>query len=203
VRRNGRCYWAESASSIGGKSPETEVFRARYGTCWLVVAQLICQIQPSCAVNKKSQATSISPSKISPPRGIGSGRIGRVDQSLLNTKSQVAVLVNHIPHGTSHEHIKTNLRSNSVLCYVGKIIIENTAGRASEAESGDRLLTKAQLANRLNVSTRTLENWMQQRLIPYLKPTRTVRFIWSDVEQALRRNCGVGYPPGTTTSSVR
>ena len=32
---------------------------------------------------------------------------------------------------------------------------------------------------------------------------KTVRFIWHDVEQALRRNFGVGYPVGTTSSSRR
>lgn len=74
---------------------------------------------------------------------------------------------------------------------------------AQEAEANDHILTKEQLARRMNVSLRTVENWMEQRLVPYVKPTRTVRFIWPDVEQALRRNFGVGYPVGTTSSSNR
>jgi excisionase family DNA binding protein len=67
----------------------------------------------------------------------------------------------------------------------------------------DGLLTKVQMAQRLNISMRTLEGWMQQRLIPYVKPGKAVRFIWPDVEQALRRKSGVGYPPGTTATNVR
>jgi excisionase family DNA binding protein len=82
-----------------------------------------------------------------------------------------------------------------------KIISENTAPVLSKPEGHDFVLTKTQLAERLNISIRTLENWMEQRLIPYVKPTRSVRFIWQDVEQALRRNFGVGYPLGTTCSS--
>ena len=82
-----------------------------------------------------------------------------------------------------------------------KIISENTAPVLSKPEGHDSLLTKAQLAERLNISVRTLENWMEQRLVPYVKPTRTVRFIWPDVKQALRRNFGVAYPLGTTCLS--
>ena len=81
-----------------------------------------------------------------------------------------------------------------------KIISDSTATPANKGETNDFILNKQQLAERLNVSIRTLENWMEQRLIPYVKPTRTVRFFWRDVDQALRRNFGVGYPPGTTSS---
>jgi len=72
-----------------------------------------------------------------------------------------------------------------------------------EAADNVYLLTKEQICHRLNISLRTLENWMQQKLVPYVKPTRTVRFIWADVEQALRENFGVGYPPGTATRQPR
>lgn len=82
-----------------------------------------------------------------------------------------------------------------------KIVSDGNAAPAQEAGASDHILTKEQLAQRMNVSLRTVENWMEQRLVPYVKPTRTVRFIWSDVEQALRRNFGVGYPLGTTSSS--
>ena len=77
---------------------------------------------------------------------------------------------------------------------------ENPLHNSARHESEQTLLTKAQLAERLNISVRTLEGWMQQRLIPYVKLSRTVRFIWADVEEALRRNFGVGYPVGTTFS---
>lgn len=86
---------------------------------------------------------------------------------------------------------------------MANIVSEGKGTPANEAEINDYILTKEQLAKRLNVSLRTVENWMCQKLVPYVKPTRTVRFIWADVEQALRRNFGVGYPLGTTTTSRR
>src|SRR5258708_24208869 len=77
---------------------------------------------------------------------------------------------------------KRSLRSNSVICCMVKIISENPAPVLSKPEGHDSVLTKAQLAERLNTSARRLENWMEQRLVPYVKPTMTVRFIWPDVE---------------------
>jgi len=90
-----------------------------------------------------------------------------------------------------------------VLHRMVKIISDGKAAPAHEAEVSDYILTKEQVAKRLDVSLRTVEYWMAQKLVPYVKPTRTVRFIWSDVEQALRRNFGVGYPLGTTSSGRR
>ncbi|MCW5554864.1 MAG: hypothetical protein KIS67_22215 [Verrucomicrobiae bacterium] len=86
---------------------------------------------------------------------------------------------------------------------MAKTVSKGTLESAAEAQVNEDVLTKEQLARRMNVSLRTVENWMEQRLVPYVKPTRTVRFIWHDVEQALRRNFGVGYPVGTTSSSSR
>jgi len=90
-----------------------------------------------------------------------------------------------------------------VLHRMVKIISDGKAAPGQEPEVNDYILTKEQLARRLHVSLRTVENWMEQKLVPYVKPTRTVRFIWSDVEQALRRNFGVGYPLGTTSGNRR
>ena len=86
---------------------------------------------------------------------------------------------------------------------VVKIISNDKAAPAHEAEGNDYMLTKEQLAMRINVSLRTVEYWMERKLVPHVKPTGMVRFIWPDVERALRRNFGVGYPPGTAPSSRR
>ena len=48
------------------------------------------------------------------------------------------------------------------------------------------LLSKKQLAERIGVSARTLDTWIEQRRIPYLKIGRTVRFSLSEVSEHLK-----------------
>ncbi|NBV24187.1 MAG: DNA-binding protein [Proteobacteria bacterium] len=47
------------------------------------------------------------------------------------------------------------------------------------------LLTKAQLAPRLQIKPRTLDAWMAAGLVPYLKIGRVVRFDWPAVQARL------------------
>lgn len=47
------------------------------------------------------------------------------------------------------------------------------------------LLTVNQLADRLNVSERTIRNWQTDRVIPFLKIRNVVRFDIDAVEAAL------------------
>lgn len=77
-------------------------------------------------------------------------------------------------------------------------IIRESGSAATKTDSDDVALDKAQVAGRLNISLRTLENWMAEGDIPYWKCKRVVRFYWPDVEAHLRRRCGVGYTPGVT-----
>jgi excisionase family DNA binding protein len=52
--------------------------------------------------------------------------------------------------------------------------------------------TKAQVAHRLNVCVRTIDNMMKQRRLPFIKLTsRIVRFPKSEVDAYLARNCRV------------
>jgi len=44
------------------------------------------------------------------------------------------------------------------------------------------ILTKRQLAARLNVSQRTIDNWIKKRCLPYYRLGRMVRFRLSDIE---------------------
>jgi excisionase family DNA binding protein len=58
--------------------------------------------------------------------------------------------------------------------------------------AAENLLTKEQVAQRLQVTTRTLESYQRKGRVPFLKIGRTVRFSWSDVQRHLRDNCRVG-----------
>ena len=56
------------------------------------------------------------------------------------------------------------------------------------AERGeDYLLTKIDLAERLRVKPRTVDNWMAAGRLPFLKVGKTVRFSWPAVKKSLRR----------------
>ena len=56
------------------------------------------------------------------------------------------------------------------------------------AERGeDYLLTKTDLAERLRVKPRTVDNWMAAGRLPFLKVGKTVRFSWPAVKKSLLR----------------
>ena len=55
----------------------------------------------------------------------------------------------------------------------------------SAREDSECLLTKRELAPRLRIAVRTLDNWMGKGHIPYIKVGKTVRFRWFDVVQKL------------------
>jgi excisionase family DNA binding protein len=47
--------------------------------------------------------------------------------------------------------------------------------------AGDGLLNKRGLAVKLGISKRTVDAWMHQKRLPFIKVGKTVRFRWSDV----------------------
>lgn len=50
----------------------------------------------------------------------------------------------------------------------------------------DRLLTKEDVAGLFQVTTRAVDNWMKEGVLPYFKiGRRTVRFNMADVKQAI------------------
>lgn len=51
----------------------------------------------------------------------------------------------------------------------------------------DGFVNKSILAQRYTVSTRTIDNWMQERIIPFTKIGGVVRFRISEVDAALSR----------------
>ena len=56
-----------------------------------------------------------------------------------------------------------------------------TRDDATDDGAGDGLLTKRGLAPKLQISTRTLDDWMRKGRIPFLKIGKAVRFRWEDV----------------------
>jgi len=52
----------------------------------------------------------------------------------------------------------------------------------------DTYVNKEELAQKLKVSTRTLERWIKRRLLPYYKVRRSVRFDVKAVLECLNRN---------------
>ena len=58
--------------------------------------------------------------------------------------------------------------------------VEQTIDRAS-----DDLLVKRELAKKIKESSRTVDLWMRQGKLPYLKIGKTVLFRWSDVLEKL------------------
>jgi excisionase family DNA binding protein len=50
----------------------------------------------------------------------------------------------------------------------------------------DKLLTKDQLAEKMCVKRRTIDNWMKVGWLPYLKIGKTVRFEFSSVMEKLK-----------------
>ena len=55
----------------------------------------------------------------------------------------------------------------------------------------ERLLKKAELAQRLGVSTRTIDDWQRRGRIAYLKIGRSARYRWGDVIAKLTDLCRV------------
>lgn len=49
-------------------------------------------------------------------------------------------------------------------------------------------LTKHQIAELFQVTERTIDSWMERRLIPFVKIGRTVRFRIDDLESSLRKS---------------
>lgn len=52
----------------------------------------------------------------------------------------------------------------------------------------EEFLNKRQLAARLKVTVRTIENWMAAGVVPYIKIKKVVLFTWADVVDHMRRN---------------
>jgi excisionase family DNA binding protein len=62
------------------------------------------------------------------------------------------------------------------------------AGNGADAKSGKHFLSKRELALVIGVSPRTVDNWMAQKRIPFLRlSTRLIKFNLERVKAALAR----------------
>lgn len=69
---------------------------------------------------------------------------------------------------------------------------KNRSSRRTESQPFDatdsfRLYTKGELAKRCQVSTRSIDNWMREGKVPFLKIGRSVRFSPKRVEEFLQQ----------------
>jgi excisionase family DNA binding protein len=63
--------------------------------------------------------------------------------------------------------------------------VKSTQYEHAIERASDGLLTKRQLAPKLQIAPRTLDLWMRKGRIPFLKVGRTVRFRLGDVLEKL------------------
>ena len=52
----------------------------------------------------------------------------------------------------------------------------------------EAMLTKKELASRLKISVRTLENWQRRGVVPFVKVGKIVLFHWPDVVAHLKNH---------------
>ena len=65
---------------------------------------------------------------------------------------------------------------------------QNTINKMQDATvdgASDGLLNKRGLALKLGISKRTVDAWMHQKRLPFIKVGKTVRFRWPDVLEKL------------------
>lgn len=52
----------------------------------------------------------------------------------------------------------------------------------------DEMLTKKELAAKLKVTVRTVENWQREGYLPFIKVSTVVLFDWAEVRENLHTN---------------
>lgn len=68
--------------------------------------------------------------------------------------------------------------------------------------ASDEMLTKEELAPRMKVSVRTIEQWQHDGHLPFLKLGQVVLFYWPDVVKHLTANFTVRRSSQTATDST-
>jgi excisionase family DNA binding protein len=63
--------------------------------------------------------------------------------------------------------------------------MSNAKHSATVDGASDGLLNKRGLAVKLGLSKRTVDAWMRQKRLPFIKVGKTVRFRWPDVLEKL------------------
>ena len=55
----------------------------------------------------------------------------------------------------------------------------------------EAFIDKSEVGRRLQMRPRTIDDWMTRGLLPYYKVNRSVRFLWSEVQEHLMQTCRV------------
>jgi excisionase family DNA binding protein len=75
---------------------------------------------------------------------------------------------------------------NAETCNNALITRVNKSNRSETVDgASDGLLNKRELAIQLRISKRTVDAWMRQKRLPFIKIGKTVRFRWPDVLEKL------------------
>jgi excisionase family DNA binding protein len=64
--------------------------------------------------------------------------------------------------------------------------VEPWTAPAVEKTKSDEMLTKKELALRLKMTVRTVENWQRRGILPFVKVGKIVLFHWTDVVEHLK-----------------
>ena len=99
----------------------------------------------------------------------------RVDQAVAE------IMVGKLPDGAKAVGHFPNGMSSALPMTMGS--------RPTTAEEG--FITKADVAQRLGKTLRTVDNWMNRGLLPYYKIGRSVCFRWSEVQSHLAQTTRV------------
>jgi len=65
-------------------------------------------------------------------------------------------------------------------------VITDTATKQAIDGANEGLLNKSELAVKLRISKRTVDAWMKNKRLPFIKVGKTVRFRWPDVLEKLQ-----------------
>jgi hypothetical protein len=76
---------------------------------------------------------------------------------------------------------------------------QSTAHRTPATQDSLGMLTRQDLARQLRISTRTVDEWRQDKVIPCIKVGKIVLFYWPDVVSALREK----YSIATATQATK
>lgn len=71
----------------------------------------------------------------------------------------------------------------------GQLVEPSLPGKERGGALGERLLTKLEVADRLQVDLRTVERWMAMGVLRPIRVFGVVRFIWEDVLTQLKERC--------------
>ena len=70
--------------------------------------------------------------------------------------------------------------------------MSNSTGNAGTNDQAfEEFIGKAEVARRLGVRMRTVDDWMRRGVLPYYKPGHSVRFLWSEVQAHFGETCRV------------